>query len=160
MCDFVLQVKFESSEAHGKIYANFSSSLVVACYPSSFLLFLFSSVSNCLFSSFFSSPPPFFSVATSTSSPQSPLTLCPAWQDAKGGCVCWLPEVDAFSVGQDREGSTQRSLSTDQHDPATQTRTHTDTLVVLLLLEYFYMCKKTGMNLVIIVEQQPRETEK
>lgn len=74
--------------------------------------------------------------------------------------MCWLPEVDAFSVGQDREGSTQRSLSTDQHDPATQTRTHTDTLVVLLLLEYFYMCKKTGMNLVIIVEQQPRETEK
>lgn len=64
---------------------------------------------------------------------KSPQTLCPAWQDVKGGCACWLPEVDAFSVGQDREGSTQRSLGTDQHDPAAQTRTHTDTLVVLLL---------------------------
>lgn len=79
--------------------------------------------------------------------------------------MCWLPEVDAFSVGQDREGSTQRSLSTDQHDPATQTRTHTDTHThisgsVVVTVEYFYMCKKTGMNLVIIVEQQPRETEK
>lgn len=75
--------------------------------------------------------------------------------------MCWLPEVDAFSVGQDREGSTQRSLGTDQHDPATQTRTHTHISgSVVVTVEYFYMCKKTGMNLVIIVEQQPRETEK
>lgn len=34
--------------------------------------------------------------------------------------VCWLPEVEALSVRQDREGSTQRPLRTDEHDPEMQ----------------------------------------
>jgi len=36
--------------------------------------------------------------------------------------VCLLPEVKAFSVGQNREGGAQRSLRTDQDDPERRTR--------------------------------------
>lgn len=35
--------------------------------------------------------------------------------------VCLLPKVEAFSVGQNGEGRTQRPLCTDQHDSERQT---------------------------------------
>lgn len=39
-------------------------------------------------------------------------------------CLYGLPEVEALSVGKNRKGSTQRPLSTDEHDSETQTNTH------------------------------------
>lgn len=45
-----------------------------------------------------------------------------------------LPEVEALSVGKNRKGSTQRPLSTDEHDSETQTKTHIGGYRVLTFL--------------------------
>lgn len=39
-----------------------------------------------------------------------------------GVCLCGIPEVEALPVRQNREGSTQGLLSTDQHNPERNTR--------------------------------------
>lgn len=53
-------------------------------------------------------------------------------------CLYGLPEVEALSVGKNRKGSTQRPLSTDEHDSETQTKTHISGYRVLTSVQLNY----------------------
>lgn len=53
-------------------------------------------------------------------------------------CLYGLPEVEALSVGKNRKGSTQRPLSTDEHDSETQTKTHIGGYRVLTSVQLNY----------------------
>lgn len=53
-------------------------------------------------------------------------------------CLYGLPEVEALSIGKNRKGSTQRPLSTDEHDSETQTKTHISGYRVLTSVQLNY----------------------
>ena len=59
------------------------------------------------------------------------------------GCECVLPEVEALPIWQHREGSTQRSFSTDQHDPE-----NTHISVFWLFVTFMIICSSFKQMLI------------